>query len=263
MVTSPMAKLHLLVLAATLLQAQLAMAQTASPRAAAIGELVLANHILANEGVLDAYGHVSLRDPANPDRFLMSRSMAAGTVAAADILEYDLDGNPVAKNAPAGFSERFIHSEIYRARPDVMAVIHCHSPELVPFSVSSVPLMPVAHLAGFLGGGVPVFEIRDAAGASTDMLIRDPALGKALAAMLGKRAATLMRGHGAAVVGESLHVVVGRAYYMNLNARLQWQAIQLGGKITYLNADEARLTSAQDGYERAWALWKQRATARR
>jgi HCOMODA/2-hydroxy-3-carboxy-muconic semialdehyde decarboxylase len=143
-----------------------------------------------------------------------------------------------------------------------MAVIHCHSPELVPFSVSSVPLRPVAHLAGFLGEGVPIFEIRDAGGPSTDMLIRNPALGKSLAAKLGSKPAALMRGHGAVVVGENLHVVVGRAYYMNLNARLQAQAIQLGGKITYLNADEARGAASQDGYERAWALWKQRAAAR-
>lgn len=218
-------------------------------------ELVLANHILAHEGVLDAYGHVSVRDPKDPAHFWLARHMAAGVVTASDIIEYDLDAKPVRAGAGTGYTERFIHSEIYRARPDVMAIVHCHSADLIPFGVSSVPLRPVFHMAGFLETPVPIFEIRNAAGL-TDMLIRTPELGKALAETLGSKPAALMRGHGAVVVAENLHVVVGRAYYMNLNAKLEMQAIALGGSVTYLDPEEARKTGAQDGFERAWDYWK-------
>ena len=222
-----------------------------------VQELVLANHILANEGVLDAYGHVSIRDPNNPQHFWLARHMAAGTVTASDIIEYDLDSKPVSGDPATGYTERFIHGEIYRARPDVKAIIHCHSPELIPFGVSSVLLRPVFHMAGFLEEPVPVFEIRNAGG-MTDMLIRNPELGKALAQTLGSKPAALMRGHGAVVVADALHVVVGRAYYMNMNARLQWQAITLGGSVTYLDPEEAKKAGAQDGFERAWDYWKRR-----
>ena len=237
-----------------------AAAQT-RPNAALINELVLANHILANQGVLDAYGHVSVRNPADPNRFFLASHMAAGTVTAADIIEYDLDSKPVRPNAPAGYTERFIHGEIYRARPDVMAVVHTHAPDLIPFGVTGIALRPVYHMAAFLGEGVPVYEIRNAGGV-TDMLIRSPALGKALAQTLGNKPAALMRGHGAVVVADSLHVVVGRAYYMNLNARLQREALQLGGPVTYLESEEARKAAPQDGYERSWALWKHQADSR-
>ena len=224
----------------------------------AIEELVTANHILANEGVLDAYGHVSVRDPQNPQHFLLARHMAAGLVTARDIIEYDFDANPILKGETAGYTERFIHSEIYRARPDVMAVVHTHAPDLVVFSASSVPLMPIYHMAAFLFEGVPKFEIRDAGGV-TDMLIRNPMLGRALAKTLSDKPAALLRGHGAVVVAPSLHVVVGRAYYMNMNARLQREALLLGGQVTYLEIEEARKAAPQDGFERAWAYWKQRA----
>lgn len=220
-----------------------------------VQELVLANHILAHEDVLDAYGHVSVRDPKDPAHFWLARHMAAGTVTAADIIQYDLDSKPVNADASAGYTERFIHGEIYRARPDVMAIVHCHAPDVIPFGVSSVPLRPVYHMAGFLEVPVPIFEIRDAAGL-TDMLIRTPELGKALAQTLGAKPAALMRGHGAVVVADSLHVVVGRAYYMNMNARLEMQAISLGGSVTYLDPVEAQKTGAQDGFERAWNYWK-------
>jgi len=220
-----------------------------------IQELVIANHILANEGVVDAYGHVSVRDDRNPQHYLLARHMAAGLVTAADIVEYDLDSKPLNGDASGGYTERFIHGEIYKARPDVMAIVHCHAPDLIPFGASTVPLLPVSHMAGFLGEGVPVFEIRNPGG-MTDMLIRNPELGHALAQTLGNKPAALMRGHGAAVVALSLHIVVGRAYYMNLNARLQAQAIALGGKVTYLDPEEAKKASAQDGFERAWEYWK-------
>jgi HCOMODA/2-hydroxy-3-carboxy-muconic semialdehyde decarboxylase len=140
-----------------------------------------------------------------------------------------------------------------------MAVVHFHAPEVIPFGITSVPLQPVFHMAGFLGEGVPIFDIRKSAGPS-DMLIRTVALGQALAATLSNKPAVLLRGHGAVVVAPSLHVVTGRAYYMTANARIQAQALQLGGgKVTYLDPEEARRAAGQDGFERAWGLWKQQA----
>ena len=224
---------------------------------AQIDELVIANHILSNEGVVDAYGHVSVRDSRNPNHYFLARHIAPGQVTAADIIEYDLDSKPLTGDPSAGYSERFIHGEIYKARPDVIAIVHCHAPEVIPFSVSTVPLQPISHMAAFLGEGVPVFEIRKTGGV-TDMLIRNPALGHALAESLGNKPAALMRGHGAVVVATNLHIVVGRAYYMNMNAKLQAQAMLLGGKVTYMEKEEARKTAPQDGYERAWEHWKQR-----
>jgi ribulose-5-phosphate 4-epimerase/fuculose-1-phosphate aldolase len=229
---------------------------SSNPRAL-VNELVVANRILANEGVLDAYGHVSVRSESDPNHFFLARHMAAGLVTAQDIIEYDLDCNPVVRTETGGYTERFIHGEIYRARPDVMAVVHTHAPDLVTFSVSSVPLRAVAHMAAFLGEGVPKFEIRTTGG-MTDMLIRDPKLGKALATSLGDKPAALMRGHGAVVVATNLHIVAGRAYYMNMNAHLQEQALLLGGQVTYLEPEEARKAAPQDGYERSWAYWKSR-----
>lgn len=230
---------------------------------AAIDELVLASRILAHNGVLDAYGHVSVRSPVDPNRFFLARSGPAGIVRAEDIIEYDLDAKPVAKTDFAQFSEKFIHSQMYRARADVKAVVHGHAPELVTFSVTAVPLKPIAHMAAFLGDGAPVFEIRDAT-KSGDMLIGNDALGAALAKSLGDRPAALMRGHGAIVVAESLHIVTGRAFYMTANARELAQALLIGGgKVTYLNADEARQMAAQDGFERAWKLWAAEEAARK
>jgi HCOMODA/2-hydroxy-3-carboxy-muconic semialdehyde decarboxylase len=223
-------------------------------RQAQIGELVLANHILANEGVLDGYGHVSVRSAADPDRYLLAGAGAPALVRAADIIEYDLDSRPVSRTAATGYTERFIHGEIYKARPAVMAVVHCHCPEVIPFGATGVPLRPMYHMASFVGEGVPVFDTRAAAG-PTDLLIRTPELGRALARSLGSGSAVLMRGHGAAVAAASLHQVVGRAYYLNLNARLQAQALQLRRDgVAYLDADEVKL-SAQD-YERSWDFWK-------
>ena len=246
------------VIAAVIMSASLAFAQAKKPAPPPlIQELVLANHILANEGVLDAYGHVSVRDPNNANHYWLAKHMAAGTVTASDIIEYDLDSKPVIGDPSAGYTERFIHGEIYRARPDVVAVVHSHSPDLIPFGVSSVPLRPIYHMAGFLETPVPIFEIRASAGL-TDMLIRNPELGRALAKTLGQKPAALMRGHGAVVVAPNLHVVAGRAYYMNMNARLQEQAVLLGGSVTYLDPEEAAKTGAQDGFERAWDYWKAR-----
>jgi ribulose-5-phosphate 4-epimerase/fuculose-1-phosphate aldolase len=239
-----------------------AAAQTAKhPRdQALIDDLVTANHILASEGILDGYGHVSVRDGRNPNHYFLSRSLAPGLVAAADIIEYDLDSNPIS-DTRMSYRERFIHSEIYKARPDVMAIVHDHSPAVIPFSVSSVPLRAVSHMAAFIGEGVPVFEIRDVDG-MTDMLISNPKRGQALAKVLGDHPAALMRGHGAVVVGGTVKEVVGRAYYLDSNARLQTQAMLLGGKVTYFEPEEAKKTAPQDGFERAWGVWKQKASAK-
>jgi ribulose-5-phosphate 4-epimerase/fuculose-1-phosphate aldolase len=228
----------------------------APSRQAVIDELVVANRILANEGVLDGYGHVSVRSPANPNRYFLARAGAPGLVTAADIVEYDLDSKALTNSSATGYTERFIHGEIYKARPDVKAVVHCHCLEVSPFAATSVPLQPMYHMGYFIGEGVPVFEIRKTAGI-TDMLISTPQLGRALAQTLGNKSAALMRGHGAAVAADSLRLVVGKAYYLNVNARLQWQAMQLGGgKVTYLDPEEAK--KAAQTYERSWDFWKSR-----
>ena len=228
--------------------------QVGAPPSEQLPELVLANHILSDQGVLDAYGHVSIRDTRNPNHFFMSRSMPPAFVAAADIIEYDLDGKAVSDQRQS-FNERFIHGEIYKQRPDVKSVVHFHAPELVSFSVGNVPLRPMIHMAGFLPPVIPIFEIRKAGG-MTDMLVRNNELGKALAETVADKPVALMRGHGAVAVGPSLHIAVGRAYYMMMNARAQLQAIALSGdKVVYLDPMEASKAADQDGFERAWALW--------
>jgi ribulose-5-phosphate 4-epimerase/fuculose-1-phosphate aldolase len=222
-----------------------------------IEDLVAANKILASHEILDAYGHVSVRSDRDPQHYFMSRSLAPALVTAADILEYDLDSIPIIPNGPALFLERFIHGEVYKARPEVKAVVHCHTPSLIPFGVTGVPLQPMFGLAGFIAQGVPVFEIRNVFG-TTDLLIRDPAKGRALAQTLKNKPVALMRGHGAVVVGTSLPLTVGRCVYLDLNARVQQQAIALGGKITYVTPGEGKQTVADD-YKRAWELWRRQA----
>ncbi len=230
---------------------------TAAP-AEVISDLVAGNHILTTEGILDGYGHISVRHPRNPERFLLARSVAPELVTAADIIEYGLDGEPIDARGRTSYKERFIHSEIYRARRDVNAVVHCHTPSLIPFADSTVPLRPMYHQSAFLAAGVPVFEIRQAAG-MTNMLIETVALGRALSKALADKPALLMRGHGAVVTAETIPNVVGRSIYLDLNARIQAQAIALGGKITYIDPEEARKYAASDNYSRAWELWKRKA----
>ena len=226
---------------------------------ALIDDLVCANHILYNEGVVDGFGHVSARHPERPERFLLSRSIAPAIVTHDDIMEFDFDGNPVDAQGRRPYLERFIHSEIYRTRPQVQAVVHSHSPSVIPFGVTGVGLRPVYHLSGFLAGEAPIFEIRDAAGPPTDMLIRTPALGAALARSLGGAAYALMRGHGSVAVGGSVKQVVYRAIYAEVNARLQSAAAQLGA-ITFLNDAEAANAAATNDQmiDRPWELWKKR-----
>ena len=231
---------------------------------ALIEDLVDANHILFHLGVVDGFGHVSARHPEDSNRFFISRSMAPALVTQADIMMIDLDGRPLADNAPTPYLERFIHSEIYRARPDVVAIVHSHSAAVIPFSVvPGATLKPISHMSGFIGDGAPVFEIRDTAGPNNDMLVRNRELGAALATSLGRHNIVLMRGHGSTVVGFNVRQAVYRAVYAELNARQQSEALRLGTP-TYLTPGEAvESARANDGQQnRAWDLWK-RAVAQR
>ena len=227
--------------------------------AAAIEDIVLGSRILADFGVVDGFGHVSARDPNNPNHFLMSRSLAPALVTADDIMEFDLDGNAVDIRGRTVFLERFIHGEIYKARPDVMSVVHTHSPGVIPFTVAQAPLRPMFHNAAFLALGVPVWEIRKDFG-ETDMLVRDPARGKSLARALSDKSVVLMRGHGDVTVGPSVKMAVFRAYYTDVNARLQSQAITLGGDINYLTPGEGAKADEVNFVvlDRIWNLWKLR-----
>jgi ribulose-5-phosphate 4-epimerase/fuculose-1-phosphate aldolase len=226
-------------------------------------DLVVAYRILAEHGVIDAYGHVSVRSAADPNRYLLARAIAPELVTPGDILEYDLDSNPVDPRERESVRERFIHGEIYKARPEVNAVVHNHSPSVVPFSVTTVALRPVFHMAAFVGEGVPNFEIRDAE-KGTDLLVKTPYLGQALARTLGKHPAALMRGHGSVTVGESLPRAVGRSIYLELSARMQLQAMAIagpGGKITYLDEREVQASVPLQDYNRAWPMWRAKALA--
>jgi ribulose-5-phosphate 4-epimerase/fuculose-1-phosphate aldolase len=227
--------------------------------AALIDDIVTGSRVLADFGVLDGFGHVSARHPANPNRFLMSRSLAPALVTADDIMEFDLDGNAVNARGRTLFLERFIHSEIYRARPDVMSVVHTHSPGVIPYTISQVPLRAVFHNAAFLAAGAPVWDIRKDFG-ETDMLVRNAAIGKDLALTLGDKSVVLMRGHGDVTVGPSVKLAVFRAYYTDVNARLQSQAIALGGEANYLTPGEGAKADAVNLaiVDRIWNLWKMR-----
>jgi ribulose-5-phosphate 4-epimerase/fuculose-1-phosphate aldolase len=226
-------------------------------------DLVAANRILAEHGVIDAYGHVSLRSPQDPKRFFLARAIAPETVQLEDILEYGLDGQPLdgGKAGMTSYSERFIHSEIYRARPDVMSVVHNHSPSVIPFSVTGVKMRALFHMASFIGEGLPNFEIRKVKKGS-DLLVRTPELGKALAKTLGKAAASLMRGHGSVTVGEDLQRAVGRSVYLEMSAIMQMQALLLSKKIVYFDAAEVKASAPVQDYKRAWPLWREKALAK-
>ena len=227
--------------------------------AALIDDVVTGSRVLADFGILDGFGHVSARHPANPSHFLMSRSLAPALVTADDIMEFDLDGNAVDARGRSLFLERFIHSEIYRARPDVMSVVHTHSPGVIPYTISQVPLRAVFHNAAFLAAGAPVWDIRKDFG-ETDMLVRNAAIGKDLALTLADKPVVLMRGHGDVAVGPSVKLAVFRAYYTDVNARLQSQAIAVGGEPNYLTPGEGTKADAVNlaVVDRIWNLWKMR-----
>jgi HCOMODA/2-hydroxy-3-carboxy-muconic semialdehyde decarboxylase len=229
----------------------------------AISDLVAANRILAAEGILDGFGHVSLRHPHDPARYLMSRSLAPALVTASDIIVHDLDNRPTqAKDREQKlYYERWIHGEVYKARPDVNAVVHSHSPTVVPFASTKAPLRPLLHNASFLGFGAPVFEIRNFV-QNSDLMISTADLGKAMAGTLGPRAdVVLLRGHGNVVVGPTIQIAVFRAYYTEINARQQLAAITIGGAINFMTKAEA-ITSSDAmlrASARPWALWRKRA----
>ncbi|MEY3954196.1 MAG: hypothetical protein RLZZ397_1076 [Pseudomonadota bacterium] len=223
-----------------------------------VDKLVYANRILYDHNIVDGLGHVSVRHPNEPDTFLLSCNRAPGMVCRKDITTYDFDGNTLSNQTERPYLERFIHGEIYRARPDVMSVVHSHSINVIPFAITKNRLKPVFHMSGFLGEGSAHFEIREAGG-DTDMLISSSYLGAALARSLGKCSCVLMRGHGSTVVGTSLEQAVYRAIYTEINAKLQLTAMNLG-EITFLNDNEAQLSSdMNDGQiPRSWNLWIKR-----
>ncbi len=227
-----------------------------------VHELVIANRILAHEGVLDAYGHVSMRHPLDPQRFLLSRSLSPELVEASDILEFDMSGSPIKDSGVTPYLERFIHSGVYAARGDVRSVVHSHAIEVLPFTVSPVKLRPVISLGSDLGAEVPVWDIRDTFG-DTAMLVTRPEHGRNLAACLGARRAVLMRGHGYTACGLSIYEAVRTAIYLAKNAQVQRQAMAMGGELTFLSEGEIELRANVDPFspqvQRAWEYWAQRA----
>jgi ribulose-5-phosphate 4-epimerase/fuculose-1-phosphate aldolase len=227
--------------------------------AALIADLAAASRILAAQGVVDGFGHVSMRHPQAPNRYFMARSIAPALVTPADIIEYDLDSNPCNANGRGSFLERFIHGEIFKARPDVMSVVHSHSPSVIPFGLVGVPLQAMFHNAAFLAAGVPVFDIRERFGA-TDMLVSNGVKGVALAAAMGKQDVAMMRAHGSVAGGPTLQTAVFRAVYTEVNARIQhWTLALAGGKpMAALEAEEGRLADVinQTAGLRAWDLWR-------
>jgi ribulose-5-phosphate 4-epimerase/fuculose-1-phosphate aldolase len=228
-----------------------------STLSAIVDDLVAANRILAGLGVLDGFGHVSVRHPERADRYLLARSLAPELVTRDDIMTFDLASAAQDGDTRTGYLERFIHGTILARRPDVMCVVHSHAPAIVPFAASSVRLQPIYHMSCFLRTGAPVFDIREKFG-MTDMLVRNNAHAAALAEKLGDSSAVLMRGHGFCAVGGSIPEGVFRAYYAQLNADLQQRAIALGGSVTYLEDEEARLYDETNRtvIGRPWGLWK-------
>lgn len=221
-----------------------------------VEDLVSANHILADQGVLDGFGHVSARIERGGGRFLLARSMAPALVRTKDIITYDLEGNGIDADGRTGYLERFIHSEIYRSRPDVMAVVHSHSQSVIPFGAAATQLQPMYHMASFLAK-TSKFEIRDDFGSETDMLITNGEMGASLARSLDCNCVTLMRGHGSVAVGDSLQEAVFRAVYTEINARVQIQAQSLQGPLNFLTEGEAAAaTETNHGqHRRCWDLW--------
>ncbi len=228
-----------------------------------IEDLVAANRILASEGVLDGFGHVSVRHDKDPSHYLISRSLAPALVTADDILEYDRDSRPIDARGRELYSEVFIHGEIYRARPDVKAVIHNHSPAVIPFAATPVPIRPMYHMSAFIGEGVPVFDIRKEMNEDTDILVRNADRGRALARVLDRHPAALMRGHGCVVVAENIKRATFRAVYLQTNAELQAGAMAMSRDVTFLTDAEATHVERdlwdRGRYTRAWDMWKRKA----
>jgi ribulose-5-phosphate 4-epimerase/fuculose-1-phosphate aldolase len=225
-------------------------------------DLVVAYRTLAEHGILDAYGHVSMRSPARPDRYFLSRALAPELVTIDDIMEFTLDSEPVDGQGRALYSERFIHGEMYRSRPDVNAVVHNHSPTVVPFSITpDVVLKPLSAVTSFIGLGVPTFEIRDFQ-IGSDMRILSPQLGVALAGVVGDKPAALMRGHGAVVVAADIATVVARSIYLELAAKQLQQAMWMagpGGRVITLDDAEVAAVQKRQEFGRPWLLYRTKA----
>ena len=226
-----------------------------APNPALVQKLAMANRILYQQGIVDGFGHISVRHDQSNDHFLLSCNRAPGLVRPQDILVYDLQGELVTPSGQRSYLERFIHSEIYKARPDVMSVVHSHSPGVIPLGATGQRLKPVFHMSGFLGGGSALFDIADKAG-NTDMLIRNADLGRNLAEALGSHHCVLMRGHGSTTTAASIELAVYRAIYAEENAKLQIQALALG-PVQFLNEEEAALAAASTEGQvlRPWELW--------
>ena len=226
---------------------------------AIIADLAAAARILAARGVVDGFGHVSMRHPTAPDRYLMAKSLAPALVKPVDIIEYTLDSDPCEDRGRGSFLERFIHGEIYKMRPDVNAVVHSHSPSVIPFGLVKNHMKAMFHNAAFLAKGVPVFDIRQSFG-MTDMLVCDCAKGLALAETLEDKHVALMRAHGSVATGESLQTAVFRAVYTEVNARIQLSAISIAenGSIEALEQEEGILADEinKTAGMRAWNLWR-------
>ncbi len=225
---------------------------TSAEVAMAIEDLVAANRILAAQGILPGYGHVSVRHPEDPNRYFLSRSLAPELVTADDIVEFDLDSVAIDSKGYSFYLERFIHGEIYKARPDVQAVVHNHSPTVISFGIGSTPLRPVFHQAAFFLDGVPIWDYRDF-GTADGALVDTPERGRGLAVALADRPVVLMRNHGVAVVASSLPMVAGRSITLEQNAEMQSQALARGDEVTYLELEKETLGST---FDRAWDLWK-------
>jgi ribulose-5-phosphate 4-epimerase/fuculose-1-phosphate aldolase len=232
--------------------------------AALVRDLVVANRILARENVVDAYGHVSVRHPGNPRRFLLATSVAPEMVEEDHIVEFNLDCTPVHDDGRPLYHERFIHGGIYEARGDVQAVVHAHSEDVLPFSIASAPLRPVIHSGSFMGAEVPVWDMADRFGPDTNMLVTDMEQARDLARRLGGHNVALMRGHGFSAAARSLIEVVRMAVYVPRNARVLMNALRLGGEIKPLHDGEIAARDA--GYKpysletrRAWRYWAHKA----
>ena len=228
----------------------------------ALGDLVIANRILANENVVDAYGHVSLRHPRDPQRFFLARSLSPDRVERGDIMEFDLEGNPTGGDASQPYLERFIHAAAYEARPDVQAVVHAHAEDVLPFGISAAPLRPVIHSGSFMGEHVPLWDIRDRFG-DTNLLVTSMPQGRDLARTLGGNNVALMRGHGFVAAARSLIEVVRMSVYVPRNARVLLAGLRLG-EVKPLSPGEIAARNA--GYKpyspetwRAWEYWATRA----
>jgi HCOMODA/2-hydroxy-3-carboxy-muconic semialdehyde decarboxylase len=223
-------------------------------------EIVTANRILANEGIVDSFGHVSARHPDNPQHFLLSRARAPERIERDDIVEYQFDGTAIDARGRAPYLERFIHGAIYEARPDVMSVVHNHSPSVIPFGVTGKKLKPLLHMCASIGHEVPLWDSRDKFG-DTTLLVANMDMGRDLAKRLGAKPTTLMRGHGATVVGRTVRHAVYISVYMEVGAKLQMQATMLGD-IKFLSPGEIdAITGRLDDYtmNRAWENWARRA----